>query len=132
MPIDVGIRVLGVRFARLGRWNDFAKALAKKAAGRVAATQAAVGVVGTMRRRHLVVLYDAYSHSVIEWSVAAWGFVGNAALGTIAVVEARARRFARGAGSYSITGGGLAVLLCAEALGVRFFELKGDKRADGD
>ena len=58
-----------------------------------------------------MVLYDAYSRSVLEWPVVAWGTASAEALTIISVMETRAHHFALGGGSStSIYREGLAAL----------------------
>ena len=111
IPIHDGIRVLGVRFHRWGRWSEFAESLAKNAAGQVAAAYGVVEVLGVVRWKHLAIFYDAYSRSIVEWSVAAWGLVSAKALKKIAVMETRVHHFALGGDSTGICRGDLAALL---------------------
>ena len=111
IPIHDSIRVLGVRFHRKGRWSEFVEALAKKKARHVAVAYGVAEVLGVMRRKHLVVFYDVYARSVVEWSVAAWGLVSAKALYMISVVETQARHFALSGGSTGIYREGLAALL---------------------
>ena len=79
---------------------------------------------GVIQRKHLVMFYGAYSRSVAEWSVAAWGLVSPKALKRISVVETRARHFALGGGSTGICWGGLAALLGGMTPDVRLVMLR--------
>ena len=71
----------------------------------MAAVYGVVEVLGVMRRKQLVLFYDAYSWSVVEWSVATWSLVSAKALKKIAVVETLARHFALGGNSTGICRG---------------------------
>ena len=110
IPIDEHIRVLGARLHRLGWWSKFVLSLAQKTAGQVAAAFGVVEVLGIMRRRLFVVLYDAHSRSVLESSVGAWEAVSVDALRRISVVEMPAHHFALGGGSSGICQEGSAAL----------------------